>query len=261
MQLFLSLAVALLAALCAFLFYKIGRLRWRLHVEQGKVKSSIPSREWNELFPEFRVDPNGGPAELTLAFLPAQGVLGSPTDTETWMLCLAARKAKMIFEFGTCTGRTAYLLAVNSPLDSRVVTLTLGKDELDQYRSESSDDAAAVQSALSESNVERFVYEGTDAETKITQLFGDSKAFDPGPYQAKFDMIFVDGSHAKSYVESDTQKALSMVKEGGIVFWHDFTQRKEVRGVKETLEGLSGALPLCHIAGTSLVCMRKGRPQ
>jgi hypothetical protein len=70
------------------------------------------------------------------------------------------------------------------------------------------------------------------------------------------DLIFIDGSHAHSYVESDTKKALRMIKPGGIIFWHDYRGSNRAPGVFETLNAFSKTLKLVHIAGTSLVAYK-----
>jgi hypothetical protein len=91
-------------------------------------------------------------------------------------------------------------------------------------------------------------------------LFGDSKAFDESRYQGECDLVFVDGSHAFSYVMNDSRKALRMVRSGGLVLWHDYRDVRagETRGVFEALNELSRELPLVRIRGTSLVAYRRG---
>jgi predicted O-methyltransferase YrrM len=71
------------------------------------------------------------------------------------------------------------------------------------------------------------------------------------------DLIFIDGSHAYSYVMSDTEKALKMLKKGGIVLWHDYRGTREAPDVFRALNELAEKLPIVHIAGTSLAAYRK----
>ncbi len=65
----------------------------------------------------------------------------------------------------------------------------------------------------------------------------------------------MDGSHAYSYVVSDSAKALRMVRPSGIVLWHDYSHRN--RGVYRALNELARTLPLVHLGGTSLVAYRR----
>ena len=43
---------------------------------------------------------------------------------------------------------------------------------------------------------------------KVEQLFADSKTLDVSPWAGQCDLVFVDGSHAYSYVVSDSEKVL-----------------------------------------------------
>lgn len=184
-------------------------------------------------------------------------------DTEAWILAVLAKRAHRMFEFGTCTGRTAYLWARNAPPDSKVFTLTLPPWGLDDYRAEQGDAARALKAATDESQFASFVYTGTPEEKKIVQLYSDSKSFDESPYHGSCDLIFIDGSHAYSYVKNDTEKALRMVKPGGLVLWHDYQSphKRATRGVFRHLKELSGRLKLRHIKGTSLVVYRHSPAQ
>jgi hypothetical protein len=198
-----------------------------------------------------------GPGKDTeIRFISCFRVEGGISDFESWILCNLAKSAKNIFEFGTCTGKTTYLLAANSPPAARITTLTLDPRTVGTYRAGHNDQASAKVSAMNESRFADFVYSGTPEEAKITQLFGDSKTFDETPYHGKFDLIFVDGSHAQSYVESDSRKALAMLERGGTILWHDYRGPRHTKGVFRALNELSKKLPLVHIEGTSFVALR-----
>jgi len=85
----------------------------------------------------------------------------------------------------------------------------------------------------------------------------DSKSFDDQPYASSFSLIFVDGSHAQSYVESDSRKALSMLAPGGICIWHDYRGPRRARGVFAALNELAKEIPLRHVKDTSFVIYQK----
>ena len=86
---------------------------------------------------------------------------------------------------------------------------------------------------------------------------GDSKALDVSPWAGRCDLVFVDGSHAQSYVVSDSRKALELVRPGGLVLWHDYLGPRHSPGVYRALNDLARELPLLHVAGTSFVAYRK----
>jgi predicted O-methyltransferase YrrM len=57
----------------------------------------------------------------------------------------------------------------------------------------------------------------------VVQLRGDSRTFDYGQLQKKFDLIFIDGDHHYDFVKSDTEKIFKhLTHEKSIVVWHDY---------------------------------------
>lgn len=255
----MPLTIILLVVLAALLLL-VGRewliLRARRRQRGLLSRWPIPKVSVEALGDRFRPDELGATRAAEVRFV-GRGTIrvpGGTSDTEAWILSVLARDAPRMFEFGTCTGKTAYLWAANQPPGGTVVTLTLGPGQLDAYQSAQGDDAGAESYAKQESGFARYLYSGTDAEPRITQLYGDSKRFDETPYAAAFDVIFVDGSHAYSYVRSDSTKALRMLKPGGVILWHDYSP--ECSGVFRALNELSGTLPLFHVQGTTLVFHR-----
>ena len=216
----------------------------------------IPTVPAGEIAPALAAGPLGPGVRSEVVAIANYRVPGGISDLETWVLCNLAKEARLIFEFGTATGKTAYLLARNAPAEASVVTLTLARASAHLYREDQGDDPAAKRSALAES-LSEFTYAGTDVAVKITQLFGDSKVFDESPYLGRCDLVFVDASHARSYVESDSRKARAMVRPGGYVLWHDYAGPRHARGVYEALNALAQELPLRHIEGTILVAYRR----
>lgn len=209
--------------------------------------------------PIFKPGPFGPGLETEVHFL-GRGpihVQGSTSDAEAWILSVLAKRARCLFEFGTCTGRTAYLWARNSPVDARVITLTLAPDALNEYRQDAADDPGDTASALSESAYTSFYYSGTPDAAKVEQLFGDSKDLDLSRWAGQCDLVFVDGSHAYSYVKSDSEKALTLVRPGGLVLWHDYAGEEHSPGVYRALNELREQLPLVRIVETMLVVYRR----
>lgn len=234
----------------------------RLRREEGRGKPwLLPRIPVEEVDPVFRA-PNpklGHTSQTEVAFISIgrMPVTGATSDYESWILAVLARNAVKMFEFGTCTGRTAYLWARNSPPYARVYTLTLDPGHADAYRAETGDDPRDEADALLETVFKNFVYTGTEVEHKVVQLYGDSKVFDETPYEASCDLIFVDGSHARSYVVSDSVKALEMIRPGGLILWHDYRGPHRSGGVYHALNALSERFSLVQIEGTSLVAYRK----
>lgn len=249
------LLTLLLAAVC--LLNKYSR---KLHGRRLFLSrlNKIPCVPLDEVDPAFQTGAFGATTDAEVHFIGGP-VFAGPDPNETWILAALARGARRMFEFGTCTGRTTYLWARNSPRHARVATLTLDSSGLDAYAADAGDSARDTRIALRESCCDRFFYSDTSVECKVEQLFGDSKRFDETRYVDACDLVFVDGSHAYSYVASDSQKALRMVRPGGLVLWHDYRDGGRPAGVVRFLNELVRQLPLRRIAGTALVCYR--RPQ
>jgi hypothetical protein len=236
-------------------------MRDRARRKQRNVFSRWPIRRVSlrEFDPVFRPGPLGPTLDTEVqlvAGVELLPILGGTSDLEAWILAVLAKRGRLMFEFGTASGRTAYLWARNSPPGARVITLTLRQDDAGSYRSEEGDADSDIRNALDESTFSTFYYSNTPVASKITQLYGDSKAFDERPWEGQCDLVFVDGSHARSYVESDTRKALRLARPGGIVLWHDY-RGPVLPGVYDTLNALARDLPLVHVGGTSLVAYRK----
>jgi len=126
-----------------------------------------------------------------------------------------------VFEIGTYNGFTTLHLAVNSPGSCRIYTLDLPPDYDERKAASSSyDDLLVIKLSLKTIN-KRF-YKGHPLENKITELYGDSAAFDFSGYYGKVDIVFIDGNHSLEYVRKDTENAFKMLTDQGVIVWHDF---------------------------------------
>ncbi|MBZ9943443.1 class I SAM-dependent methyltransferase [Mesorhizobium sp. BR1-1-13] len=72
----------------------------------------------------------------------------------------------------------------------------------------------------------------------------------------KCDFAFIDGDHGEAGVVNDTALAVSLVRPGGIIAWHDYHHLGSV-DVKDVLEEYYDAgRPISHVEGTWLAFMR-----
>jgi predicted O-methyltransferase YrrM len=68
----------------------------------------------------------------------------------------------------------------------------------------------------------------SEALRNVTQLRGDSRAFDFSSLGRKFDLIFIDGDHHYDYVLQDTKNVIKyLVHENSTVVWHDYGNTPE----------------------------------
>ena len=231
--------------------------RWSVKYRGKSLFGSYKIRtvQLPEVDPVFTPDELGTPRATEVRMIGGMAT-GGTSALEGWILAVLAKAAKRMFEFGTCTGKTTYAWAINSQDEARITTITLSPQDHALYQSDRGDAANDHKRALAESAFDRFYYSGAGVEHKVEQLYGDSKQFDDSPRHGKYDLVFVDGSHAYSYVASDTAKAISMLAPGGLMLWHDYGDPR-VRGVYHALNELADDLPLKRIANTSLVMYRK----
>jgi predicted O-methyltransferase YrrM len=248
---------SLIAGLIVFLIMILRKCSKLLNAHAGRTllgRWPLPVVDLVEIDPLFAENELGVSRDIEVRFLGGASP-SSPSTMESWILAVLSKRALNMFEFGTCTGHTTYVWGLNSSEQAKITTLTLTPDHFDSYQVEEGDDQNDMLNARNESRFQDFLYSNTPVEHKITQLFGDSKIFDPSPYENSMDLIFIDGSHAASYVMSDTSKALRMLKPGGIILWHDY-HAHITPGVFKTLNTLCDQLNLKRITNTTLAYHR-----
>jgi hypothetical protein len=211
----------------------IGRLRAAEYHE-----ARIPVRRLTDLWPS--------PGYVTVEV----GNLADGNPTAVELFCLGAivrgSGARAMFEIGTFDGATTLQLALNSPSDAVIHTLDLPANAVDRTLNPLLPPERAY--ALKPMSGARFV--GTPVHAKIRQLYGDSAAFPGEQFAGRMDLVVVDGSHARAYVQSDSALARVMVRPGGWIVWHDYGVWPDVTGV---LDELAGELPLVRLEATTLV--------
>jgi predicted O-methyltransferase YrrM len=181
----------------------------------------------------------------------------SAFEIDTICRLVAHHKPRTIFEVGTFDGRTTLNMAAHSPSDAKVYTLDLPPEEVDGTAL-SIDTGDRKYIGKPKSGTRFF---GTDVESKITQLLGDSGSFDLDPYLGKMDFIFVDGSHSYEYVLADSRNALRLLKHRGVILWHDYVRSGPtpwpgvVKAINELHESDARFAGMIQIAGTSIVML------
>lgn len=260
--LLLILVLSQFLTLTALAWITLNYLRQRARRHGRKVlgRNPIPMVSLGEFDTRFALGERHAPhPDSEVRFIGAAGTLGGVSDTEGWVLSVLAKRAQRIFELGTATGKTTYLLAVNAPESARITTLTLSPEQAAALTPSSGSEAKTTLAAQRESQVTRLYYEGTEAAPKITQLFGDSLDFDPAPYAAAFDLIFIDGGHGAHHVRNDSDLALKMIAPGGTILWHDYAPNAP--GVWRELNRLKAdGRDLVHLKGTTLVAFKAASP-
>jgi Methyltransferase domain len=173
---------------------------------------------------------------------------GGTSLAELATLAAAAQvvKPRRVFEIGTFNGRTSATFIMNSPAEAVVYSLDLPLSVQDGHGMIESDIELVKQRRLG-----AWVYEH-QLEDRFRQLLCDSLDFDPLPYRDSIELGFVDGAHARKYVENDTEKMAIMMAPRGLAFWHDYGGRGRFGPLTEYLEELGRQIRLFRVPGTTL---------
>ena len=214
-------------------------------------KTLLREASWHELIPSRPVHVVG-----------ARKANGNVRLSELAVLAKAAAAVpagSSIIEIGTFDGRTTLNLAVNSAADTKVFTLDLPPDVATRFELARGERLFVEKPAPGE-RYRRCGAPWSQSSDRITQLHGDSVAFDWAPFEKTASLVFVDGSHAYDYAAGDSETAFRLVAPGGMVIWHDYGVWE---GVTRALEDLEAArkLGLRKIRGTSLVFWRAPEPE
>jgi hypothetical protein len=188
----------------------------------------VPQRNIVEIFPE--VDFTRCPEMV----FPLSRDLGLSTE-ELAILCrvVSHRRPEHVIEFGTAEGRTAVNLALHLPKEGRIITLDLAP--------------------IPGQNEVGFFYWDHPVKAKITQVFCSVTDWDSRAFRASADVVFLDACDLMPGLAAELFQAITVVKLGGVIFRHDYGSSV---GATFFWNWVSERLPVFHVAGTALVCLR-----
>lgn len=167
----------------------------------------------------------------------------NPGELEVLIALVASVKPKNVLEFGVNVGRTAQAILEYVP-------------GIEHYEGVDVPFGYVPAKPVQKNEVPEqpgFMVAG-DPRFKLLLPEGGSvnlSATDLSPCDA----VFIDGDHSREGVLNDTTLALQVVRQGGIVIWHDYHDLGTV-DVREVLhEKLLFGWPLSYIRGTWLAYM------
>jgi predicted O-methyltransferase YrrM len=186
---------------------------------------------------------------------PSNNIVGMTSDYEAWIISSFSKISKKIFEFGTCSGKTTYLMGLNSSDDTRIVSITLNPYDLNNIRKIDKDNKVSFRNIINESVYDKFLFSGKEVEKKIEIIFQNSLNFDYNKYKKEMDLIFIDGGHTYSVVKSDSEKSFEMINKNGIILWHDYVPgKRSSKDIVKYLNEISKQKKIYKIKHTSLCC-------
>tara|TARA_Y100000590_G_scaffold68711_1_gene74899 strand:+ start:4679 stop:5464 length:786 start_codon:yes stop_codon:yes gene_type:complete len=197
-------------------------------------------------------------AKMVLVHDEDYNVKGLVSDYETWILAIMSKISLNIFEFGTCSGKTTYIMALNSPVDAKIETITINEEQASKFNFIKGESKSAFLNLKNESSYKEFMFSGTNIENKIKISFKNSMELDITDLKDKYDLIFIDGGHTYSVIKNDTEKALKMIKKNGYIFWHDYSAHKSsTKDVFKYLNKLNKEIKINHIKDTNMCFYKK----
>lgn len=163
-------------------------------------------------------------------------------------------KPRRHLEFGTWLGNGALYCLEES--NATVWTINLYDGEYEPsgrwaYHSPLSDVPDIPQWAMKKDNAvqtDSYGFIGRNFHEKglghrVCQIYCDSRCWDNGNYPPDFfDTVLIDGGHTEDAVLSDTQKALQVLRSGGIIMWHDFCPEPQVLSACSSTRGVLNAI-------------------
>lgn len=167
-------------------------------------------------------------------------------ETLVFLCAMAKIGYTPIVEFGTFRGRTTYNLALNSICD--ITTIDIGNVSGRTVDASSNlDNHPYAQYVTGE--VFRTASEQISGRIKL--MIGNSKNTDLTHLYGTIGMVIVDGGHSYEVCMSDSEKALRLVREGGVVIWDDYDPYWP--GVKAALDELSTSIKVYWLPRERLV--------
>tara|TARA_Y100000748_G_scaffold272968_1_gene247193 strand:- start:346 stop:1128 length:783 start_codon:yes stop_codon:yes gene_type:complete len=257
-----NLLIFLLIILNLVLILFLNKKKFKVFLSRNKIQS-VNLEKLDNIFVNKQIDKNLlGPKQEVIVknfcIPPDNNIVGMTSDYEAWIISSLSKISSYIFEFGTCSGKTTYLMALNSPENAKIFSLTLKPENLKDLKKNYKDNKISFRNIINESIYDKFLFSKTKYESKIDVIFENSLNFDEKRFINKFDLIFIDGGHTYSIVKSDSEKSFKMLKTNGIILWHDFVPGKEsAKNIVKYINDISDEKKILHIKNTSLCYFRK----
>ena len=253
----LSLIILILISLNLILVFFLNKKKIKDFIYRSKIEE-IDISDVHEIFHLKKISENlKGPGEdaiiKSFSISSNNNIIGMTSDYEAWIIAVLSKISKNIFEFGTCSGKTTYLMSLNSSDDTKITTITLDPNNLKEVGKKNKDNKISFRNIINESVYNKFLFSGTKIEKKIKVIFQNSLNFKHSEYISKVDLIFIDGGHTFSLVKNDSEKSFEMLDYNGIILWHDYVPGKNsAKDVVKYINGISKSKKIYRIKNTSL---------
>ena len=249
--------ISFLLILNFILLYLLNKKKIKNFLYKTKIQE-IDITDVNEIFHLKKISKNlKGPKEdviiKSFSITSSNNIVGMTSDYEAWIISSLSKISKKIFEFGTCSGKTTYLMGLNSSDDTKIVSITLNPDDLDNVIKKDKDNKVSFRNIIQESVYGKFLFSDKEVEKKIKVIFQNSLDLEHNKYKNEMDLIFIDGGHTYSVIKSDSEKSFEMLNENGIILWHDYVPgKRSAKDVVKYINEISKQKKIYKIKDTSL---------
>ena len=162
-------------------------------------------------------------------------------------------RPKHHLEFGTWEGFGVTLCARSSNAEIWTINLPCGETDAEGkpiYRCNDFDGAYAAnritttaEGAMNSGGVIGWRYRAAGYGNRVHQILCDSRDFDSSAFAPGFfDTVLIDGGHTADVVTSDTEKAIPLLRSGGIMLWHHFCPDREAVALNQAPRGVIRAI-------------------
>ncbi|MDA3936050.1 MAG: class I SAM-dependent methyltransferase [Actinomycetota bacterium] len=181
------------------------------------------------------------------------GMAPTPLLLETAIIVAMATAVNPagFLEIGTYVGVQTLNVALN--LSDSAVVYTLDLDDESFREIESGQHPVDRDISLRHLGCGKLAFEGSDCESRIMRLHGDSKSYDFSSLVGKIDMVYIDGGHDSTTVRADTDSARRLLagRTPSCIVWHDYGNRVYPE-LTRFLDGLSEEFTIYHVEETKL---------
>ena len=239
------------------LIYLLNKKKIKKFLNKSRIQE-IDITDVHKIFHLKEISKNlKGPKEdviiQSFSITPGNNIVGMTSDYEAWIISSLSKVSKKIFEFGTCSGKTTYLMGLNSSDDTRIISITLNPNDLNELKKKDIDNKVSFRNIIQESVYEKFLFSEKEVEKKIKIIFQNSLNLEHNKYKNEMDLIFIDGGHTYSVVKNDSEKSFDMLSSSGIILWHDYVPgKRSARDVVKYLNEISKKKTIYKIKDTSL---------
>tara|TARA_B100001250_G_C19784286_1_gene783365 strand:+ start:318 stop:1103 length:786 start_codon:yes stop_codon:yes gene_type:complete len=254
----LKIIIFILIVLNIFLIFLLNKKKIKDYFHKPKIKQ-IDITEAHEIFKLKEISENlKGPKNEVIiksfSISNSNNIVGMTSDQEAWIIASFSKISKNIFEFGTCSGKTTFIMALNSNNDAKITSITLDPKDVIEVSKKEQDNKVSFRNIKNESIYNKFLFSGESVEEKINVIFQNSLDFNHKEFSGKMDLIFIDGGHTYSVVKNDSEKSFEMLNSNGIILWHDYVPgKRSAQDVVKYIHEISTEKKLYSIRGTSLV--------